>query len=67
VEIAGKKEIKIGKDDFGYLWLDGVNPREKVEIFYFNPFIYSGMLLSIIGLLCVLIMGVRERKFHKIK
>ena len=66
-KIAGKNEIKIGKDDFGYLWLDGVNPGEKVEIFYFNPFIYLGMLLSIIGLLCVLIMGVRERKFHKIK
>jgi hypothetical protein len=66
-KIAGKNEIKIGKDDFGYLWLDGVNPGEKVEIFYFNPFIYSGMFLSIIGLLCVLITGVRERNFHKIK
>jgi len=66
-KVYGKSDIKIGKDNFGYLWLSGVKPGEKVEIFYFNPFIYLGMLLSMIGLFCVLFSGIKERKFEKNK
>ncbi len=58
---SDKNRQLITSDDYGYLQVANVIVGEKVILYYFNPYIYVGLVISMIGFAAVVYGGLLRK------
>ena len=60
------KKAVLKEDDFGFMIISEIGESDRVELFYLNPYIYIGFLLSLMGFLIVFRLSRSHRSDVKI-